>query len=167
MALRNMVYEGDATLRKKCKPVVSFDKKLALLLDDMAETMRDKGGVGLAGPQVGVLRRVVVIDTSPEEESDLIELINPEIIAREGSQTDTEGCLSIPGKYGIVERPMKVTVRFQDRNGDLCELTGEGLTARAICHEVDHLDGVLYIDRAERMLTKEELAALEKSKGDR
>lgn len=167
MALRNMVYEGEETLRKKCKPVTVFDRKLAVLLDDMADTMHDKYGVGLAAPQVGVLRRVVIIDTTPDEEVGVaVEMINPEIISREGSQTGQEGCLSVPGKYGIVERPMKVTARYQDRKGRFHEITGEGLTARAICHEVDHLDGILYIDVAQRMLTQEELDELEQPKGD-
>ena len=168
MALRNMCFEGEEVLRKKCKPVTEFNGKLAVLLDDMADTMHDRNGVGLAAPQIGLLRRVVVIDTTPDEEVGVfVEMINPEIIAREGSQTGMEGCLSVPGRYGIVERPMKVTARYQDRKGRFHEITGEGLTARAICHEVDHLDGVLYIDVAQRMLTPEELDELEQQKGDR
>ena len=167
MALRNMCFEGEEVLRKKCKPVTEFNRKLAVMLDDMADTMHDRNGVGLAAPQIGMLRRVVVIDTTPDEEVGVfVEMINPEIIAREGSQTGTEGCLSVPGKYGIVERPMKVTARYQDRDGRFHEITGEGLTARAICHEVDHLDGILYIDVAQRMLTREELDELEQQKGD-
>ncbi len=167
MALRNMCFEGEEVLRKKCKPVTEFNQKLAVMLDDMADTMHDRNGVGLAAPQIGMLRRVVVIDTTPDEEVGVfVEMINPEIIAREGSQTGTEGCLSVPGKYGIVERPMKVTARYQDRKGRFHEITGEGLTARAICHEVDHLDGILYIDVAQRMLTREELDELEQQKGD-
>ena len=168
MALRNMCFEGEEVLRKKCKPVTEFNDKLAVLLDDMADTMHDRNGVGLAAPQIGLLRRAVVIDTTPDEEVGVfVEMINPEIIAREGSQTGMEGCLSVPGKYGIVERPMKVTARYQDRTGRFHEVTGEGLTARAICHEVDHLDGVLYIDVAQRMLTPEEMDELEQPKGDR
>ena len=168
MALRNMCFEGEEVLRKKCKPVTEFNDKLAVLLDDMADTMHDRNGVGLAAPQIGLLRRAVVIDTTPDEEVGVfVEMINPEIIAREGSQTGMEGCLSVPGKYGIVERPMKVTARYQDRTGRFHEVTGEGLTARAICHEVDHLDGVLYIDVAQRMLTPEEMDELEQQKGDR
>ena len=123
MALRNMVFEGEDTLRKKCKPVTDFNRKLAVLLDDMADTMYDRSGVGLAAPQVGVLRRVVIIDTTPDEEVGVkVEMINPEIISREGTQTGQEGCLSVPGRYGIVERPMKVTARYQDRKGKFHEI---------------------------------------------
>ena len=144
MALRKIVCIEDELLRKKSRPVDKFDEKLHKLLDDMAETMYDANGVGLAAPQIGILRRVVVIDV--DDENGLIELINPEIIAVEGEQEGPEGCLSKPGRQGFVRRPNKVTVRAQDRHGKWFELTGEGLLARAFCHEIDHLDGKLYID---------------------
>ncbi len=143
MALRNIRKLGDDILRKKCRPVETIDEKIITLLDDMAETMYEANGVGLAAPQVGVLKRVVVIDAG----DGLIELINPEIIAVSGSQTADEGCLSVPGKYGKVERPQKVTVRATDRDGNVFELEGEDLLARAFCHEIDHLDGVVFVDK--------------------
>lgn len=144
MAIRRIVYIEDELLRKKSRKVEAFDHKLHTLLDDMAQTMRDANGVGLAAPQVAVLKRAVVIDVG--DEHGLIELVNPEIIAREGEQDGTEGCLSVPGRQGRVIRPQKVTVRAQDRNGEWFELTGENLLARCICHEIDHLDGRLYVD---------------------
>ena len=137
---------GDPVLRKVCRPVDTINERVLTLLDDMKETMRAADGCGLAAPQVGILRRIVVIET---EESGLIELINPKIIARAGEQTEVEGCLSIPGKSGITHRPMYVTVRALDRNGNEVEYRGSGLLARAFCHELDHLDGKLYIDIAE------------------
>ena len=136
---------GDPVLRKVCRPVDEITPRILTLLDDMAETMREADGCGLAAPQVGILRRIVVIET---EESGLIELINPKIIARAGEQTEYEGCLSVPGKSGITHRPMHVTVRALDRNGNEVEYRGSGLLARAFCHELDHLDGKLYIDIA-------------------
>ncbi len=150
MALRTIVKDGDPILRKVCRPVEKFDEKLWTLLDDMAETMRDANGVGLAAPQVGILRRIVVIEV---EEGNLIELINPKIIAYAGEQDGTEGCLSVPGKWGMVKRPMHVTVRATNRHGEEFELTGSELLARAICHELDHLDGKLYIDVARNIET--------------
>ncbi len=156
MAIRNIVKIGDNTLRKVCKPQEKFDMRLALLLKDMADTMRKAEGVGLAAPQVGVLRRVVVIDIG--DEHGLIELVNPVITNRsEETQCGREGCLSLPGRQGVVTRPMRVTVQAQNRHGKPFELTGEGLLARAICHELDHLDGHLWIDTAERELTEEEI----------
>ncbi len=144
MALRNILQEGDPTLNKKSRYVNEYNQRLHELLDDMRETLLTSDGVGLAAPQVGILRRVVlVLDTSKEAffpEEQIIELINPEIIAAEGEQEGPEGCLSIPGVYGIVKRPMKVTVRAFDRNGNEFEVSGEMLTARAFCHEIDHLD---------------------------
>ena len=140
--IRKIVKLGDETLRKQSKPMQKFDLRLWLLLRDMADTMYKADGVGLAAPQVGILRRVVVVDTG----DGLVELINPEIIAREGEQAGAEGCLSVPGRQGYVVRPQKVTVRAQDRKGKPFEITAEGLKARAFCHEIDHLDGVLYID---------------------
>ena len=140
--IRKIVKLGDETLRKQSKPMQKFDLRLWLLLRDMADTMYKADGVGLAAPQVGILRRGVVVDTG----DGLVELINPEIIAREGEQAGAEGCLSLPGRQGYVVRPQKVTVRAQDRKGKPFEITAEGLKARAFCHEIDHLDGVLYID---------------------
>lgn len=144
MAIREILKEGDVTLRKKSRKVEVFDKRLHTLLDDMYETLKLKNGVGLAAPQIGVLRQVIVIDTG----EGLIELINPEIIRAVGVQTGTEGCLSIPGKWGTVTRPKKVTVKAQDRYGAFFELTGVDLLARAFCHEIDHLNGILFIDTA-------------------
>ncbi len=148
MAKRNIVTLGDDILRKKCRTVESFDKKLAILLDDMAQTMYEENGVGLAAPQVGMLKRVVVIDT----DGVLYELVNPVIVKTNGTQTGPEGCLSLPGQQGIVTRPMEVTVEAYDRNGKKFRLKGKELLARAICHELDHLDGVLYVDIAEEMI---------------
>ena len=145
MAKLKIVKVGDDVLRKKCRPVEEITPKIIRLLDDMAETMHHAEGVGLAAPQVGVLRRIVVIEV---EEGNLIELINPKIIAYAGEQVGNEGCLSVPGKWGIVSRPMHVTVRATNRHGEEFELTGSELLARAICHELDHLDGKLYIDIA-------------------
>lgn len=142
--LREILKEGDEALRKVCRPVEKFDLKLHSLLDDMYETMEESNGVGLAGPQIGILRRVVVIDVGEGR----IELINPEIVKFSGNQTDKEGCLSCPNKWGYVTRPMKVTVKAQDRNGDKITVKGSGLLARALCHEIDHLDGVLFVDKA-------------------
>lgn len=163
MALRNIVTVGDPVLNKVCRPVVKFDERLAQLLDDMAQTMQAANGVGLAGPQVGVLRRVVVVDTGDE----IVELVNPKIVkVSKETQTGLEGCLSVPGDYGIVTRPNKVKVRAQDRTGEWYEYEGEELIARAFCHEIDHLDGHLYTEIAERMLTPEELAELEKEENE-
>lgn len=143
MAIRNIVKIGDDVLKKVCRSQLTFDDKLAMILDDMAETMYKAEGVGLAAPQVGILRRYCIIDVG----DGLIELINPVITSKSGSQTGSEGCLSVPDRYEEVTRPMKVTVRAQDRNGNNITVTGEGLKARALCHEIDHLDGILYIDR--------------------
>jgi peptide deformylase len=160
MATRYILTKEEPTLYKKSRPVKKFDERLHQLLDDMAETLLESGGVGLAAPQVGVLRRaVLVIETNvPEgEEEKLIELINPEIVSASGEQRGAEGCLSFPDEYGIVTRPMEVTVRAQDRFGDSFTVTGTGLTARCFCHEIDHLDGVVFTTLCERMLTQEEL----------
>lgn len=140
MAIRNIVKFGDDVLTKKCRTVENIDERTLTLLDDMVDTLYDSTGVGLAAPQVGVLKRIAVIDVG----DGLIELINPEIIKQEGNQHDLEGCLSLPDKWGYVDRPMKVTVRATDRNGDLYEIEGEGLLARAFCHEIEHLDGILF-----------------------
>ena len=149
MAKLKIVTLGDEVLRKTCRPVEAITPRVLTLLDDMAETMRAANGVGLAAPQVGVLRRMVVIEV---EEGKLIELINPKIIAFSGEQEGEEGCLSIPGQWGVTKRPMHVTVRAMNRRGETFDLTGSELLAKAICHELDHLDGKLYIDRAIRML---------------
>ena len=153
MAIRNIVQFGDNVLNKECRPVEKFDATLAELLEDMKETLADANGAGLAAPQVGILRQVCVVDAGDGP----IELVNPEIIATEGEQNGAEGCLSYPGEYGLVKRPMKVTVRAQDRQGNWFERTGEGLCARAFCHEIDHLHGVLFTAKVSRMLTPEEL----------
>jgi len=147
MAIRKIREIGDECLKKRCREVEKFDKKLHTLLDDMQDTLLLANGVGLAAPQVGILRRVVVIDLGEEE--GMLELINPVIIKTEGSVKDTEGCLSVPGKAGEVVRPRKATVRAFDRNGEEFEFTGEELYARCICHECDHLDGILYVEKAE------------------
>lgn len=157
MALRNIVTEGDSVLTKVSRPVTKFDRRLHVLLDDMTDTLVDAGGVGLAAPQVGVLRRAVVVDTG---EDGILELINPEIIEESGEQTGLEGCLSVPGKCGIVTRPNYVKVRAQDRDGNWFEAEGEELIARCFCHELAHLEGQLYTAVAERMLTTEELKAM-------
>ncbi len=159
MALRNIVTVGDSVLSKVCRPVTKFDRRLHILMDDMIDTLLDSGGVGLAAPQVGVLRRVVVVDTGDDG---ILELINPEIVEESGSQTGLEGCLSVPGKYGIVTRPNVVKVRAQDRYGEWFEAEGEELIARCFCHELGHLDGHLYTEIAERMLSNEEIEELMK-----
>lgn len=146
MAYRTIVTLGDEGLRKTSKPVIKFDKRLQTLLKDMAQTMYKAEGVGLAAPQVGILRRCAVIDIG----EGLIELVNPEIVDIRGEQTGREGCLSLPGRQGIVTRPEVVTVRAQHPDGTPFEITGEGFLARAMCHEIDHLDGVLYIDKMVR-----------------
>ncbi|MBQ7872368.1 MAG: peptide deformylase [Clostridia bacterium] len=150
MAKLKIVKVGDDILRKRCRPVEEITPKIHRLLDDMAETMRAAQGVGLAAPQVGILRRIVVIEV---EEGNLIELINPKIIAYAGEQEGTEGCLSVPNKWGTVKRPMHVTVRALNRHGEEFEITGSGFLARAFCHELDHLDGKLYIDIASAIET--------------
>ena len=152
MALRNILKEGDERLRKKSRPVTDFNERLWTLLDDMYETMKD-GGVGIAAPQVGVLRRAVVIDVGEGKH----ELVNPVIVEQSGDQCGGEGCLSIPGQYGLVHRPAQLRLKAQDRSGKPFALEAEGYFAVAVCHEVDHLDGILFIDKAERMLDPEEI----------
>lgn len=169
MALRNILTEEDPSLYKKCRPVTAFNERLHQLLDDMKDTLADADGIGLAAPQVGVLRRaVLVIETNvPEgEEPYIIELINPEIIETEGEQHEAEGCLSVPGEFGIVKRPQKVKLRAQDRFGNSFEVSGEGLTARCFCHELDHLEGIVFKSKCERMLSDEELKALTDENGE-
>ena len=153
MGLRKILTDKEPALHKVCKPVENFDRKLHKLLDDMRETLIDSNGVGLAAPQVGILRRVVLVDTGEE----ILELINPEMLETDGEQVGPEGCLSVPGKYGLVKRPNWAKVRAQDRNGDWYEAEGEELIARCFCHELDHLDGIVYTEVMERFLTEEEL----------
>ena len=153
MGLRKILTVSDPALHKVCKPMVNFDNRLFRLLEDMKETLIDSGGVGLAAPQVGILRRVVLVDTGEE----ILELINPTLVAVDGEQTGAEGCLSVPGKYGLVTRPYWAKVRAQDRHGNWFEAEGEELIARCFCHELDHLDGIVYTEVMERYLTEEEL----------
>ena len=161
MALRNILKEGDETLSKRCRPVTDFNTRLHELLDDMSETMMAANGVGLAAPQVGILRRaVIVLETNvPEGEEYIIELINPEIVEADGEQDGPEGCLSVPGAYGMVKRPNRVKVRAQDRNGQWFEVEGVDLTARAFCHELDHLDGHMFTELCDHIMSDEELDA--------
>ena len=162
MAIRKIVTQGDEVLTKKCREVTEFNDRLHDLLDDMADTLEESGGVGLAAPQVGVLRRVVLVINDEEE---ILELINPEIIHTEGEQTGPEGCLSVPGKFGMVTRPNFVRVRAQDRFGEWFEAEGEELTARCFCHELEHLDGHLYVEHIDHFLTEEELQQYYKDQG--
>jgi len=160
MALRNILKEGDETLTKRCRPVTDFNARLHELLDDMAETLAEANGVGLAAPQVGILRRAVLVletNVAEGEEDYIIELINPEIVASDGEQDGPEGCLSVPGVYGMVKRPEHVVVRAQDRNGEFFEVDGYGLTARAFCHELGHLEGQLFLEVSEHIMTEDEL----------
>ena len=152
MALRQIIKEGDPILRKKSRAVEKIDDRLITLLDDMHETLEKSGGVGLAAVQVGVLKRVVLVDNGEE----VLELINPVIVATEGHQEEVEGCLSCPNLWGVTKRPMIVTVSAMDRNGEMKTYTGDGLTARCFCHELDHLEGILFIDHAE-MIDEEDL----------
>ena len=153
MGLRKILTDAEPALHKTCKPVVNFDQRLHTLLDDMRETLIASGGVGLAAPQVGILRRVVLVDIGEE----ILELVNPTLVQTDGEQEGPEGCLSVPGKYGLVKRPYYAKVRAQDRNGEWYEAEGEELIARCFCHELDHLDGIIYTQVMERYLTDEEL----------
>lgn len=162
MALRKIVTRTDDVLRKKCKTIEKFDEKLGILLDDMAETMYKANGVGLAAPQVGMLRRAVVVDAG----DGLLELVNPEVIRTKGSQRGIEGCLSCPDEWGYVVRPMEIIVKAQDRTGRHIQLKLKGLTSVAACHEIDHLDGQLFIDIADEMVDPEEVER-EREKGKR
>ena len=164
MAIRNIVQDGDPILKKKCRPVTDFNEKLGTVLDDMAETMMKANGLGLAAPQIGMMRRFfIVLDQYYDEEdnviNDIYEMINPEILTKEGENTNFEGCPSFPGRNGLITRPQRITVRAQDRNGEWFEMEAEGLLARAICHENDHLDGITVLDNADVFyedLTEEE-----------
>ena len=153
MGLRRILTDKEPALHKTCKEVVNFDAKLHKLLDDMHETLEDSGGVGLAAPQIGILRRIVLVDNGEE----VLELVNPTMLETDGEQIGAEGCLSVPGKYGLVKRPYYAKVRAQDRFGQWYEADGEELTARCFCHELDHLDGIIYTEVMERYLTDEEL----------
>ena len=153
MGLRKILTDKDPALHKVCKPVTAFDAKLHKLLDDMGETMQDANGVGLAAPQVGILRRVVTVDLGDE----ILELVNPSLVETDGEQVGAEGCLSVPGKYGLVKRPYFAKVKAQDRYGEWFEVEGEELIARCFCHELDHLDGIVYTEVMDRYLTEDEL----------
>ena len=153
MGLRKILTDKEPSLHKVCRPVEKFDRRLHKLLDDMVETMLDAHGVGLAAPQVGILRRIVVVNTGEE----ILELVNPTLLETDGEQLGAEGCLSVPGKYGLVNRPYYAKVRAQDRFGDWYEAEGEELIARCFCHELDHLDGIVYTEVMERFLRDEEL----------
>ena len=155
MGMRKILTDKESSLHKVCKPVTKFDWRLHKLLDDMAETLEDANGVGLAAPQVGILRRVVIVDTG----DGILELVNPTLVETSGEQTGAEGCLSVPGRYGLVTRPYYAKVSAQDRDGNWFEAEGEELIARCFCHELDHLDGILYTQLMERLLTEEELTA--------
>lgn len=155
MGLRRILTAEDPALHKVCRPVEKFDRRLHRLLDDMQQTLAEANGVGLAAPQVGILRRVVIVDTGEE----ILELVNPELLETSGEQEGAEGCLSVPGKYGLVKRPNYAKIRAQDRNGEWFEAEGEELIARCFCHELDHLDGIMYTEIMERFLTEEELEA--------
>ena len=161
MSLRTIFTQGDPALAKTCRPVEKFDQKLHELLDDMKETLVQANGVGLAAPQIGILRRVVVV---MDAEDNMVELVNPQIIASAGEQTGLEGCLSVPGQYGVVTRPATATVRAQDRDGNFFEMSGEGIVARCFCHELEHLDGHLFVEHTDRLYTVEELEAMEDEK---
>ena len=153
MGIRKIMTVKEPCLHKVCRPVEKFDKKLHKLLDDMKETLVDANGVGLAAPQVGILRRVVIVDTGEE----MLELVNPELVETSGEQEGAEGCLSVPGKYGLVKRPNYAKVRAQDRDGNWFEAEDEGLTARCFCHEIEHLDGHLFVEHTDHLLEGEEL----------
>ena len=153
MALRKILNDQEPALHKVCRPVEDFNSKLHILLDDMRETLIESGGVGLAAPQVGILRRVVLVDNGEE----ILELVNPTLLETDGDQEGPEGCLSVEGRYGLVKRPYYAKVRAQDRYGNWFEAEGEELTARCFCHELDHLDGIVYTEVMERYLSDEEL----------
>jgi len=158
MAILKIITKEDPILRKTSRPVEEITPRILRLLDDMRDTLKKAQGVGLAAPQVGILRRVVLVDVGMEE-PDIIELVNPEMVETDGEQYGPEGCLSVPGKYGLVRRPNYAKVRAQDRNGDWYEYEGEELIARCFCHELDHLDGIVYTEKMDRFLTEEELAS--------
>ena len=157
MALRTILTDEDPALHKVCRPVTNFDRRLHDLLDDLKETLADANGAGLAAPQVGILRRAVIV---VDENGEMLELVNPEIVAQEGEQEGFEGCLSVPGRWGVVKRPRKARVRAQDRDGNFFEVDGEEVVARCFCHELEHLDGHLFTEHTDRLYTNEELDEL-------
>lgn len=167
MAIRDILTDQDPALHKKCHPVTQFDDKLATLIDDMRETLEEAGGAGLAAPQIGILRRVVVLYGEDEE---IVELVNPELVSQEGEQDGLEGCLSVPGLWGYVKRPEKVRVKAQDRKGNWFETGGEAIVARCFCHEIEHLDGHVFTEHVDRIYTSEEVEKImeqEEKKGKR
>lgn len=166
MAIRTILTDGDPVLRKRCHPVTKFDAKLWDLLDDLKETLTNANGAGLAAPQVGILRRAVVVVTA-EEDGEILELVNPEVIDQSGEQDGLEGCLSVPGLWGYVKRPMWVKVRAQDRLGQSFECEGEGMVARCFCHELAHLDGHLYTELTDQLYTAEELEAMKENEAEK
>ena len=170
MAIRNILNGEDPSLKKNSRAVTDFNRRLHILLDDMRETLTQANGLGLAAPQVGVLRRAaLIVDTHIEAElpeDQIIELVNPEIVAKSGEQSGSEGCLSVPGVYGLVKRPDLVKVRAQDRYGGFFEIWGKGLTARALCHEIDHLNGIIFTTLTDHILSAEELEALNEERED-
>lgn len=159
--IREIVKKGDAVLTKVCHPVTKFDRKLALLMDDLRATLLESGGVGLAAPQIGICRRACVV---MNEEEEILELINPTIVAQSGEQEGYEGCLSYPGMYGVVKRPMQVRVRAQNRQGEWFEVEDKGLTARCFCHELAHLDGHMFDELCDRLYTSEEIDRMNEGK---
>ena len=162
MAIRKIVTQGDEILTRVCRPVTEFNPRLHTLLDDMRDTLKEADGAGLAAPQVGILRRAVVV---MDENEDYLELVNPVIVEQRGEQRGPEGCLSVPGRFGMVTRPAFVRVRAQDRFGDWFEAEGTGIVARAFCHELEHLDGHLYVEHIDRFMTEEELVEYYRSQG--
>lgn len=156
MALRTIVKKGDPILEKKCRTVTEFNDRLHTLLDDMKETLADADGAGLAAPQVGIMRRICIV---VDDEGEMLELINPEIIETDGEQTGPEGCLSLPGKFGLVTRPYYARVRANDRNGNVFEVEGEELVARCFCHEIEHLDGHMFDEHVDHFMTDEDFEA--------
>ncbi len=166
MAIREILVQGDPVLNKVCHPVTKFDGRLADLLDDLRETLRRANGLGLAAPQIGILRRAVVVVTDLET-GEMLELVNPEIVAQSGEQDGLEGCLSVPGQWGYVKRPSWARVKAQDRHGNWFEAEGSDVTARCFCHELSHLDGHLYTELVDRLYTTEELDAMEAERGEK
>jgi len=158
MAIREILTDKDPALHKKCHYITKFDEKLWTLLDDLKETLADAGGAGLAAPQVGIVRRAVIVITADDE---MLELVNPEIVAQEGEQDGLEGCLSIPGMWGYVKRPMKVRVKAQDRSGAWFEAEGEEIVARCFCHEIEHLDGHVFSEHTDRLYTGDEIEEMQ------
>ena len=152
--IKQILQKEDPALHKKCHPITKFDGKLTGLLSDLTDTLKDAGGLGLAAPQIGILRRVVIV---MDDDESFLELVNPEIVSQEGEQEGFEGCLSLAGMYGVVKRPMKVKIKAQDRTGAAVEYEREGVTARCFCHEIEHLDGHMYYEHTDRLFTEDEV----------